>query len=151
LYDRPNGTSPVEEFIEDQSPKNQARIFGELDDMAEFGLMDRGNKLKHLEGKLWELRFRGIGHQFRFVYFAHTGRRIVILHGFSKKSRKTPNRELKTARRRLQDYLEAWPKSAIWRMVHTACCSQPKATYNIWYPVSAAVGFSARPLDRHSE
>ena len=52
LYDRPNGTSPVEEFIEDQSPKNQARIFGELDDMAEFGLMDRSNKLKHLEGKL---------------------------------------------------------------------------------------------------
>ena len=106
LYDRPDGTSPVAEFIEEQSPQNQAKIFGELDDMIEFALMDRGNKLKHLEGKLWELRFRGIGHQFRFTYFAHTSRRIVILHGFSRKTRKTPKRELNTARRRLQDYLD---------------------------------------------
>lgn len=106
LYDRPDGTSPVAEFIEEQSPQNQAKIFGELDDMVEFALMDRGNKLRHLEGKLWELRFRGIGHQFRFVYFTYTGRRIVILHSFSKKTRKTPKRELNTAHRRLQDYLD---------------------------------------------
>lgn len=106
LYERPDGTSPVAEFIEKQSPKSQAKIFAELDDMIEFGLMPRGNKLKHLEGKLWELRFRSIGHQFRFIYFAHTGMRIVILHGFSKKTRKTPRRELNTAHRRLQDYLD---------------------------------------------
>jgi phage-related protein len=106
LYNRPNDTSPVEEFIEEQSLKNQAKIFAELDDMVEFGPMPRGNKLKHLEGKLWELRFRGVGHQFRFIYFAHTGRRIVVLHGFSKKTRKTPRRELQTAHRRLQDYLD---------------------------------------------
>ena len=108
LYDRPDGTSPVAEFIEQQSPRNQANIFGEPDDLVEFGLMDRGNKLKHVEGKLWELRFRGIGHQFRFVYFTHTGRRIVILHGFCKKTRKTPKRELNTARRRLQDYRDRY-------------------------------------------
>jgi phage-related protein len=106
LYDRSDGTSPVAEFIEEQSPKDQAKIFAELDDMVEFGLMPRGNKLKHLEGKLWELRFRGMDRQFRFIYFAHTGRRIVILHGFSKKTRKMPRRELNTARRRLQDYLD---------------------------------------------
>ena len=106
LYDRPDGTSPVVEFIEEQASKNQAKIFAELDDMVEFGLMPRGNKLKHLEGKLWELRFRGVGRQFRFIYFAYTGRKIVVLHGFSKKTPKTPRRELKTAHRRLQDYLD---------------------------------------------
>ena len=106
LYDRRDGSSPVAEFIEEQSKRNQAKIFAEFDDMAEFGLMPRGNKLKDLEGKLWELRFRGEGLQFRFTYFAHTGRKLVILHGFCKKTRKTPKRELKAARRSLQDYLD---------------------------------------------
>jgi phage-related protein len=106
LYERPNGRSPVVEFIEEQSKRNQARIFAELDDLAEFGLMSRGAKLKHLEGKLWELRFRGEGLHFRFIYFANTGRKIVVLHGFCKKTRKTPKRELNTAYRRQQGYLE---------------------------------------------
>jgi phage-related protein len=105
LYERLDGTSPVTEFIEEQSCKNQAKIFAELDDMSEFGLMPRGNKLKHIEGKLWELRFRSMEHHFRFIYFAYTGKKIVVLHGFSKKTRKTPKRELNIAHRRLQDYL----------------------------------------------
>lgn len=111
LYDRPDGTSPVVEFIEEQSKPNQAKILAELDDMVEFGLMARGNKLRQLEGKLWELRFRGEYLDFRFIYFAHTGRKIVVLHGFHKKTNKTPKRELKVARRRLQDYLERYSQN----------------------------------------
>lgn len=106
LYELSNGRSPVAEFIEEQSKRNQAIIFAELDDLAEFGLMPRGDKLRPLEGKLWELRFRGEGLHFRFIYFVHTGREIVILHGFCKKTRKTPTRELNIGRRRQQDYLD---------------------------------------------
>ena len=106
LYDLLNGSSPLVEFIEQQSNRNQAKIYAELDDMTEFGLMPRGDKLKHLEDKLWELRFRGEGLHFRLIYFAYTGRKIVILHGFCKKTRKTPRRELNTARSRYHDYLE---------------------------------------------
>ena len=36
LYERPNGKSPVAEFIEEQPKRNQAKIFAELDDLAEF-------------------------------------------------------------------------------------------------------------------
>jgi len=95
----------VVEFIEAQSRRNQAKILAEFDDLAEFGLMPRGAKLKQLQGRLWELRFRGEQAQFRFIYFAYTGRRMVILHGFVKKTGKTPKRELEISRRRLQDYL----------------------------------------------
>jgi phage-related protein len=108
LYMRPSGSSPVVEFIEEQSKRNQAKIYAELEDLAEFGLMPRGNKLKCLEGKLWELRFRGEDLNFRFIYFAHKGRKFVVLHGFCKKTRKTPKRELNVARRRLQDYLDRY-------------------------------------------
>ena len=106
IYERPDGTSPVVEFIERQSKANQAKIFAELDDMAEFGTLARGPKLKHLEGKLWELSFQGENLSFRFVYFAHTGKKLVIVHGFCKKTQKTPRRELEVARRRLFDYLD---------------------------------------------
>jgi hypothetical protein len=37
LYDRPDGSSPLVEFIEEQSKRNQAKIFAELDDLVEFG------------------------------------------------------------------------------------------------------------------
>jgi phage-related protein len=108
LYDRLDGSSPVAEFIEQQSSRNQAKIYAEFDDLVEFGLMLGGGKLKHLEGKLWELRFKGEALQFRFVYYAHTGRKFVILHGFCKKTQKVPKRELEVARHRLQDYLDRY-------------------------------------------
>jgi phage-related protein len=106
LYERRDGSSPVIEFIERQSIRNQAKILAEFDDLAEFGLMLRGNKLKQLEGKLWELRFRGEDLQFRFIYFVQARGCIVVLHGFHKKTPKTPKRELDIAFRRLYDLLD---------------------------------------------
>jgi len=106
LYEQPDGHSPVQKFIEQQLNRSQAKIFAEFDDLVEFGPMPRGDKFKHLQGKLWELRFRGEDLQFRFFLFAHTGKQITILHGFCKKSRKTPKRELEIALSRLQEYLD---------------------------------------------
>jgi phage-related protein len=56
--------------------------------------------------KLWELRVRAQVGAIRLFYFAHTGRQFVILHGFVKKSGKTPRRELEIAAQRMQDVLE---------------------------------------------
>jgi len=39
------------------------------------------------------------------IYCFFTGRRIILLHGFQKKTQKTPERELETARRRYEDWL----------------------------------------------
>jgi len=105
LYTRPTGASPIAKFIEKQSIRDQAIILAEFDDLEEFGLQPRGSKFKHLEGKLWELRFRGVNKEFRFIYFTFTGKKFVILHGFIKKSPKTPKRELATARRCFKDHL----------------------------------------------
>lgn len=43
------------------------------------------------------------------VFFAAKSKEIVILHGFMKKTDKTPKRELETARRRLK---EVWDENA---------------------------------------
>jgi phage-related protein len=98
LYEAADGSSPLTEFIEQQSIRNQAKILAEFDDLVEFGLLSRGESFKHLEGRLWELRLGGESLHFRFIYCVHSSRRLLILHGFCKKTCKTPKRELEIAR-----------------------------------------------------
>ena len=62
----------------------------------------RAPHVKHLEGKLWELRVRAAEGIARGIYVTATGRRVVVLHVFAKKSRKTPRRALDTARGRMR-------------------------------------------------
>ena len=62
----------------------------------------RAPHVKHLEAKLWELRVRAEGGSARGIYVTATGQRVVVLHVFVKKSRKTPRRVLDTARARMR-------------------------------------------------
>jgi phage-related protein len=43
----------------------------------------------------------------RVFYFALSGRRILLLHAFLKKSQQTPRRELEIAARRLAEVVES--------------------------------------------
>jgi len=58
---------------------------------------------KHLEGKLWELRVKSDEGIARAIYVAVTGRRVVVLHTFVKKTAKTPVAALSIARQRLKE------------------------------------------------
>ena len=53
----------------------------------------------------WELRTRIKGDIYRIFYFAYTGKKFVLLHGFQKKSQKAPGKELQ-AEDRMRDYLK---------------------------------------------
>lgn len=57
----------------------------------------------HLGDKLWELRIRGRDGISRALYVTASGRRVVIVRVFVKKSQKTPSRELRLARERAKD------------------------------------------------
>jgi len=59
--------------------------------------------VKHLEGRLWEMRMKGRDGIARAVYVTATGRRVVIVHVFAKKTQKTPRRELELALKRAKD------------------------------------------------
>jgi DNA-binding XRE family transcriptional regulator len=58
-----------------------------------------------LDGELWELREESATNIYRVIYFFSTGRRIVLLHGFQKKSERIPRGELEAARRRHRGFL----------------------------------------------
>ena len=59
--------------------------------------------IKHIEGPIWEMRLRGRDRIARALYLTASGRRVVILRVFVKKTQKTPRREIELARRRAQE------------------------------------------------
>ena len=61
--------------------------------------------VKHLQGPLWEMRMKGRDGIARAAYVTATGRRVVVVHVFPKKTRKTPRREIETALRRAREVI----------------------------------------------
>lgn len=59
--------------------------------------------IKHLEGKLWEMRMKGRDTIARAIYVTAVEKRIVVVRVFTKKSQKTPRREIKTALERAKE------------------------------------------------
>lgn len=56
--------------------------------------------VKHLRGKLWEMRMRGRDGIARAAYVASTGKRVVVLHAFAKKTQRTPQENIELALKR---------------------------------------------------
>jgi phage-related protein len=59
--------------------------------------------IKHLEGKLWEMRFSGRDGIARAIYVTASGRRVIVVHAFVKKTLKTPKSALTLAARRIKE------------------------------------------------
>ena len=59
--------------------------------------------VRHLTGALWEMRLKGRSGISRVLYVTVSGRRMVILRAFVKKSRRTPRREIELALRRAEE------------------------------------------------
>jgi len=61
--------------------------------------------VKHLGDKLWEMRLTGRDGIARAIYVTASGRRVVILRTFVKKTEKTPKQELQLARERAKEVI----------------------------------------------
>ena len=61
--------------------------------------------VKHLDGKLWEMRVTGRDGIARAIYVTAVGRRVVILRAFIKKTQRTPRSEIDLALRRAMEVL----------------------------------------------
>lgn len=94
-----SGREPVRDWLK-RLPREQCRTVGEDIKTLQFGWPVGMPLARKLAGDLWEVRSNlgpGIA---RVIFTLHEGR-IVLLHGFVKKTRKTPPRELATAWQRL--------------------------------------------------
>ena len=59
--------------------------------------------VKHLEDKLWEMRMKGKDTIARAIYVTAIEKRIIILRVFTKKTQKTPRREIAIALQRAKE------------------------------------------------
>ena len=76
----------------------QARFLRLSERIAVAGLQGLGEPhVKHLEGKLWELRLSGRAGIARALYVTVIGQRIVVVRIFRKKTQKTPRSEIELA------------------------------------------------------
>ena len=103
-YVAENGKSPVREFLLGLDKKTQARFIKSFEWLKERNIYAREPLVKHIEGKLWELRKESDTNIYRVLYVFFTGKRIVLLHGFTKKTQKTPKGEIEIALKYLSRY-----------------------------------------------
>lgn len=59
--------------------------------------------VKHLQDRLWEMRMTGRDGISRAIYVTASGKRVVIVRAFIKKTQKTPRSELELARKRAEE------------------------------------------------
>ena len=105
FYEKVSGEKPCLEFLNTLEIKLRAKVFR---DMAL--LEDKGKELRlpyseHLVDGIFELRTKQGSNIVRSLYFFFVGNRIVITHGFRKKTQKTPPEEIARAKEYRKDYL----------------------------------------------
>lgn len=94
----------VEAEMEEQAADIKARFKHVMRLIGEFGLHHLPRQyVDHLQGPIWELRLKGKDGITRAIYVAASGQRVVIVRVFTKKTQKTPQREIKLALERAQE------------------------------------------------
>ena len=84
----------------------RAKVVKLIDLLAEQGVLLKEPYTRQIRGKIRELRIKDhLGHV-RILYFTFTGKRFILLHGFLKKTDKTPEREIETAEKRIKDFIK---------------------------------------------
>ena len=105
FYIAPDKSSPIEVFLDSLDVKTRARFLWSMEQLRVRNVQAKEPLVKHIEDKLWELREESKTNIYRIVYFFYTGRRIILVHGFQKKTQKIPAKELEIARSRYQDFI----------------------------------------------
>lgn len=100
-----SGSEPVRRWLK-SLPASHKKPIGEDIKTVQFGWPLGMPLVEKLQPYLWEIRTRvpdGIAR----VLFTVDGPMMILLHGFIKKTRKIPQKEINTARSRLKQYQEA--------------------------------------------
>ena len=107
-YMKENGESPVKDFIKTLPPKHSAKVLWEIELLEKLGTKMKAPYAASLKNKkykgLWELRIQQGSNISRIFYFLPIGNTFILLHGFLKKSNKTPVIELETSLAYMNDY-----------------------------------------------
>lgn len=102
FYQTSSGKRVVEDFIDNLDTTARSKTVRQIELLATYGATLGMPHAKLLGGGLFELRVRG-KREVRIFYVHIATRRIILLHGFVKKTQATPKKELNLTRKRQQE------------------------------------------------
>lgn len=105
FYQSADGKASAKDWFDEQEPKVKARLGRIFDLLKEEGIAVGEPHVKHLLDKLYEIRAEQNTNIYRVIYFVYTGKRFILLHGFQKKTQKTPKKELDLAAQRMKEFI----------------------------------------------
>ena len=104
FFSKENGEIPAKEFILSQDIKMQAKLSRYVELLEEHGRDLREPFSSKLSGDIFELRVQQGNNIVRVLYFFMIGRKIILTHGFTKKTQKTPPSEIELAEKYMHEY-----------------------------------------------
>src|SRR5688500_4762396 len=90
------GNEPVRDWLR-SFPRQDRRTIGETIKTVQFGWPLGMPLVRKLDKQLWEIRFHLEDQIGRIIFTTGPGR-MILLHGFVKKSQKTPRQDLQLAK-----------------------------------------------------
>lgn len=113
FYVKEDGSKPVNDFLASLDKKMHARIVGLIGVLQEKGNSLREPYSKPLGDGIFELRAKVGSDISRVLYFFYYGGKIIMTHGFVKKTQKTPMGEIKRAKKYRKDFIERYENGKI--------------------------------------
>ena len=110
-YETETGISFVEDFIDEQNIRNQAKILNLISLLEEKGPNLPRPYADLLSEGIHELRIKISGNQSRILYFFCYQKYIVLTHTFIKTTDKVPKVEINKAIQYRNDFLKRYPKN----------------------------------------
>lgn len=101
-----DGKEPASDFIDSLSNEAQAKVFRIIKLLKDYGVLLKEPYTRQVRGKIRELRIKDSQGNIRVLYFTYAGRRFILLHGFIKKTAKTPVKEIEIAEKRMNDFIQ---------------------------------------------
>ena len=109
FYEDRNGNSPIYDYLLELSRRTDKDSRINLKKIREYvkylELHDKAAGepfIKHIDGEIWELR----PVKNRILFAAWDGECFILLHHFTKKTQKTPQKEIEQAKRNLKEIKE---------------------------------------------
>ena len=106
FYEREEGGCPVQDFLNALDKLPRAKVLALVRLLAEQGPTLPFPYSSQVRGKIRELRTQHGGENLRVLYFGSPTREWVLLHGFSKRTTKTSERDIRIAEARMREYLD---------------------------------------------